>query len=141
MKKSMNVEINIPNKSEFVAVARLAISGVAGRMNFSIEDIEDIKIAFSEACNNAVQYAFDTDDEIVNIVCEMFEDKLNILVIDKGKGFDYEKVINQKPVEATNDKLGLGLGLTFIKSLMDDMEVKSVIGQGTIVTMTKSISN
>ena len=36
-------KIEIPCSSEFVGVVRLAISGLASRMQFSIEEIEDIK--------------------------------------------------------------------------------------------------
>ena len=65
-------------------------------MNFSIEEIEDIKIAVSEACTNSVQYAFDdTDNERVFISFNLFKDKLEIIIKDKGEDIDE---IEKKPL-------------------------------------------
>ena len=84
-----NVEFSIPCMSDYVGVVRLAVSGLATRMNFSIEEIEDIKIAVSEACTNSVQYAFDKpENERVFISFNLFKDKLEIIVKDNGKGFE-----------------------------------------------------
>jgi serine/threonine-protein kinase RsbW len=131
------VDLNIPNSAEFVGVVRLAVSGLAARMKFSIEDIEDIKIAVSEACTNAVQYAYEQGiKNIVNIKCFIHKEKLEINVIDKGKGFDVEK-IGKAPAESDNDIPNLGLGITFIKSLMNETEFISKKGSGTTVKMVK----
>ena len=140
-----NVEFSIPCKSDYVGVVRLAVSGLATRMNFSIEEIEDIKIAVSEACTNSVQYAFDdTDNERVFISFNLFKDKLEIIIKDKGRGFDIDE-IEKKPLESRAlDEIDektprLGLGITFIKSLMDETEIDSAPGSGTTVRMAKHI--
>ncbi len=134
------VEIKIPCQSEFVGVVRLAVSGIASRMNFSVEDIEDIKIAVSEACTNCVQHAFPNQaDGSVLIECRMTKEALIIDVIDSGKGFDPKTVKSEKLKSPSNDpdRVGLGLGLTFIKSLMDKAEFISAPGKGTTIRMTK----
>ena len=143
--KPENVEFNIPCMSDYVGVVRLAVSGLATRMNFSIEEIEDIKIAVSEACTNSVQYAFDnTENERVFITFNLLKDKLEIIVKDSGKGFDI-KEIEKKPLEARSlDEIDetaprLGLGITFIKSLMDETDVISEPGKGTTIRMAKHI--
>ncbi len=135
----VKVEMTIPNISEFVGIVRLAVSGIATRMNFTIEEIEDIKIAVSEACTNCVQYAYDKDVlGQVEIHCFLYPDKLEIIVRDKGKGFDVQKALSEKKGELMPNKLGLGLGLTFIKSLMDEAEFHSEVGRGTTIRMIKS---
>lgn len=130
------VKLTIPSLSEYVGVARLAASGIANRLKFSLEDIEDIKIAVSEACTNAVQYAYpETLGEIL-IKFNVDPSKLEIVIQDHGKGFDTSK----KPEENTfedDSKVGLGLGITFMKSLMDEVDYDSKIGQGTVVKLTK----
>ncbi len=134
----VQIEMSIPCISEFVGIVRLAVSGIATRMNFNVEDIEDIKIAVSEACTNSVQYAYEKDSsKRIFITCNMYSDKLEIIVKDEGKGFDVTKSIPHRIDEPEPDRLGLGLGITFIKSLMDDADIQSVIGQGTTVTMLK----
>ena len=80
------VEMRVPAKSQFVGVARLTISGLASRLGFSYDDIEDLKIASSEAVTNAVQHAYKEDEEgEVVIGCALYKDKLEIMVADHGQ--------------------------------------------------------
>ena len=50
------VELRIPCRAEWVAVARLAVAAVANRLHFSIEEIEDVKLAVAEACTAVIQH-------------------------------------------------------------------------------------
>lgn len=138
------INIEIPCASDFVGVVRLAVSGIATRMNFSIEEIEDIKIAVSEACTNSVQYAYDDKSEgRVFITCNLYKEKLEILVQDNGKGFDISEVEATKASKESEpmgeERSSLGLGMTFIKSLMDEAEFQSEKGKGSTVRMAKHI--
>lgn len=134
------VQLSIPAQADFVAVARLTISGVAARMNFTIDDIEDIKVAVSEACTNAVQHAYAGGDGLVTLVATMNEGYLEVSVSDSGKGFDTENIVSSKQDGANDALFGLGLGLTFIKSLMDTCDVISSRGAGTTIRMTKRLA-
>ena len=49
------VELSIPSRPEYVGVARLAILGVASRMRFSYDEVEDIRLAVGEACTRAIE--------------------------------------------------------------------------------------
>lgn len=139
MKKPVEINLSLPPYAEFVSVARLTLSGIATRMNFSIEDIEDIKIAISEACTNIIQHAYTDSDQpgIISIVCSINEERLEITVKDTGKGFDVSSPISAKVDGKDTTQYGLGLGLTFIKSMMDDYSIDSVIGKGTTLRMSK----
>ena len=138
MSESINVELVIPCLSEFVGIARLSVSGIASRMNFSVEDIEDIKIAVSEACTNSVQYAYEKpENEKIYITSTLYDDRLEIIVADNGKGFDVNSIDSNKTIEIIPDKLGLGLGITFIKSLMDEAYIESGSDKGTTIKMVK----
>ena len=143
--ESETIELNIPCMSDYVSVVRLAVSGVATRMNFSIEEIENIKIAVSEACTNAIQYAFDEPkNERVYITFNLNKETLEIIVKDNGKGFNVNDIVND-PIENRNledideNIPRLGLGITFIKSLMDETEITSNSENGTTVKMIKKI--
>ena len=131
--------------SDYVGVVRLAVSGLATRMNFSIEEIEDIKIAVSEACTNSVQYAYDEPEkERVFISFNLFKDKLEIIIKDTGKGFETDALERMPIEERSLDEIDenvprLGLGITFIKSLMDETKITSEPGNGTIIQMAKHI--
>ncbi|MCP4050801.1 MAG: hypothetical protein GY730_08865 [bacterium] len=129
-----NMNVNVPALAEYVSVVRLTASGVASKMNFSLEAIEDIKISVSEACTNVVQYAYKGDiSGRIEVNFTIHVDSLEIYVEDKGIGFDYKEAGKKANVSSMN----MGLGITFIKTLMDDMEIKSEIGKGTTIRMVK----
>ena len=137
-KTLLSTQIDIPCKSEYVAVIRLTISGLASRLNFDIENIEDIKIAVSEACNNTVQHAYpntDCNDARIKLHIETEENEFRITIRDNGIGFDPENVQSTNALD--DNKLGLGLGIAFMKSLMDETIIDSHKGQGTTVTLIK----
>ena len=139
MKKPATLYLNTPCLSEYVGVIRLAVSGLATRMDFTVEEIEDIKIAVSEACTNSVQYAYKNNpDGRIDLTCNSYKDELELIRKDTGCGFEVEEIAAKKP-GITKDKLGLGLGITFIKSLMDKAEIKSTTGKGTTVKMVKKL--
>lgn len=135
------IELTIPAKADFVGVVRLAVSGIASRMGFSYDDIEDLKVAVAEACTNAVHHAYKDQRGEILIFCGIFPDRLEIEVVDRGPSFDIAEVQARSgplnghmPVHALPER---GLGLYLMKSLMDRVEIK---GDGGIaVTLTKYI--
>ncbi|MBM7644680.1 serine/threonine-protein kinase RsbW [Scopulibacillus daqui] len=135
-----SIELTIPAKPEFVGVVRLTISGIANRMGYTYEDIEDIKIAVSEACTNAVNHAYREDEDgKISLKIDSFEDRIEIMVIDRGKSFDFQETIsNLRPIDPSMslDKINEGgLGLFLIETLMDKVTISG--DSGVIVVMTK----
>lgn len=134
------IELKIPAKPEFIGIARLTTSGIANRMGYSYDDIEDIKIAVSEACTNAVNHAYkESEQGTVNVILNIYDDRIEILVVDQGQSFDYEHVIRnlepinaEKAIEHMNEG---GLGLFLIETLMDEVTISG--HSGIIVKMTK----
>ena len=141
MSQPLEMTLSIPCASEFVGVVRLAVSGLATRMNFNIEEIEDIKISVSEACTNAIQHAYpnitNPNDGKIDIFAKIYADRLDITVRDYGVGFNLGTIGTSEQKEKSQEKFGLGLGLTFIKSLMDDTDFQSIAGKGTTIHMIK----
>jgi serine/threonine-protein kinase RsbW len=137
-KKEVITEIKIPAKPELLSTVRLTISGLASQMNFSEESIEDIKVAVSEACTNVVQYAYPkkNSNNLIFITIKQRPKNLEITIKDNGKGFDHKN----PPTRAIHDKdIHLGLGIVFMKNLMDKVEIDSKPNKGTIVTLIKKI--
>lgn len=137
------IEMRVPAKAQYIGVARLAISGLASRQGFTYDEIEDLKIASSEAITNAVQHAYKDDDKGEVIVgCALYEDKLEIMIADYGKSFDFEET--KKRVGPYNDQEEVqfiregGLGLYLMETLMDEVKVHR--GEGVTVFMTKYLS-
>lgn len=138
MKPYDYIEIKIPSKAQYIGITRLAVSGIASRLGFSFEAIEDIKIALSEAVTNAIQHAYD-DTGIIIVGCALYKDKIELIVSDFGQSFDYDKTKKETgPFEGEEDITELregGLGLYLIESLMDEVTITE--NEGVTVFMIK----
>lgn len=141
MTQPIQITLTIPSLSDYVGVARLTASGIASRMKFTHEDIEDIKIAVSEACTNAVQYAYGDSMGDITLVFNLLENALEIRVKDQGKGFDSTAPVDSQAAMNDPDKMGLGLGIVFMRSLMDHVEHRSTPENGTEVLMVKNLTS
>lgn len=142
MKPFDYIEMKIPAKAQYVGVIRLTISGVASRMGFTYDDIEDLKIATSEAITNAVQHAYKENDEGEIVVgFALYEDRLEVIVADHGSSFDFIKVKEEVGPYNEGSQVDMlregGLGLYLIESLMDDVKISQK--EGVTVFMTKYI--
>lgn len=127
------INISLPSKPEYVSVARLTASYIASQMNFDIEDIEDIKLAVGEACNNVVLHSGSDstyDMTIINNVAE-----LKIEIRDQGKGFEMGQY-KHPSLDLLQEN---GMGLFIIQSLMDDVIIETSNDVGTKIIMTKII--
>ena len=137
------IELTIPCKSEYVGVARLAISGIASRMAFSYDDVEDIKIAVGEACINAIKHAYPPsyskknvkESNNILIRCFTYSSKLDIIVKDNGIGFNIGQVTKDKENGHPKNRLGIFL----MKSLMDEVNYSPNLSIGTEVHMRKNL--
>lgn len=119
------VELKIPSELGFEKIAREAVANVAKHLSFSDERIEDIKLAVSEACTNAISYGSEGNGQAkIVIVLTAEEDKLGITIKDPGYGGtppndftepDIHKMINGEA------RYG-GMGLYIIQELMDSAE-------------------
>ena len=122
------VELEIPAEPEFVGLVRLFVSSLATtRRELADDRIDDLKLAVSEACTNAIDAhaGSDTDDRVVVTWAEG-DDRLEVAVNDRGPGFDLSSLPQHPPVtdpERLNFERGLGIPL--IRSLVDEVDFKT----------------
>jgi serine/threonine-protein kinase RsbW len=126
------VEMRIPRRAEWVAVARLAVAAVANRLRFSIEEIEDVKLAVAEACTTCILQP-DAGEQI-EIYCETKDDGLTVRV--RSVAVEGQPIA-APPTPDSDARVG-ALGIFLIQSLMDS--VKYDAGRGTDLVMTKKVS-
>ncbi|SER38320.1 serine/threonine-protein kinase RsbW [Gracilibacillus ureilyticus] len=134
------IEMKVPAKPEYVGVVRLSTSGIANRMGFSYEEIEDLKVAISEAMSNATTHAYeDKEGGEVTVGFGLYEDRLEVMVADRGESFDLKRIKSEigpyKNNQSVEDLREGGFGLFLIEALMDKVEIKN--DYGVIVLMTK----
>lgn len=132
-----NLGLLVPNKPEYVSVVRLTASAIASRMGFNIEQIEDIKVAIAEACTNVIKHGACENDINYSIDFKLDDEKMIVTIKDKGNGFSCD---NMKAPDLTCPKEG-GLGIFIIKSLMDEVDIKSAVGEGTTIQMIKYLGD
>lgn len=126
------VELRIPCKPEYVGVARLAILGVASRMRFSYDQVEDVRLAVGEACTTSVEWAAKNKRENSDIIVRssIEDSKLTVDIIDSA-GERVEVASDQN-----KDFEPESLGALLITLLVDEVIVNP-IDLGTHVKMVK----
>lgn len=140
MTKFDYIEMKLPAKSDYVSVARLTTSGIANRMGFNYEAIEDLKVAISEAATNVVNHAYETEEKgEILIGFAIYSDRIEVMISDRGESFDINKIKDDlgplENVKTTNELREGGFGLFLINALMDKVEINN--NYGVIVHMTK----
>jgi serine/threonine-protein kinase RsbW len=146
------ITLQVPASAEYVDLVRVTLYGIAAKMGFSFEEIEDMKVAVSEACNNAVLHAYGNPQTgrasqapeqplLVEIRFIKREDALSIVVKDNGQSFDASTESKERPPvkrgQSIDDLHVGGLGLYLMQALMDHVEVHS--DSGTEVILTKRL--
>ena len=104
-------------------------------MRFTEESIDDLKIAISEMCTNAIVHTGNGREGKAPILVRFLVGAgfLTIEVSDRGPGFDPSRVLDNEPT----DLLNRGFGIPLIKSLVDDFACDSRLQEGTVVSITK----
>lgn len=131
------VELKIPARAEWVAVARLAVAAVASRLRFSVDEIEDIKLAITEACTNCIQHGSAADQ--IEITSELMSDEVRLSVRDHGVGQRLGTV--EKESGFAEGKRTEELGVFLIRALMDDVSYRADPREGTELVMIKRVSS
>jgi serine/threonine-protein kinase RsbW len=127
------VVLVLPNKPDYVSVARLTASGIASRMGFDVETVEDIKLALAEACTNAIKHGCCEESKEYKVKFGVEQNCLTISISDKGCGVDKREICQP---DFQNPKEG-GLGIFIIHTLMDEVELERLPGSGFTLTMKK----
>lgn len=133
------VKFEFPSKSENISFARACAAAFASQLDFTLEDIEELKLVVSEAVSNSIIHGYDKrPDGVVTLEIRLGEEKtIEFVVEDKGCGIDDVKQAMQPAYSSVSDRMGLGF--VFMQSFMEEMEVTSEVGVGTRVRMYKSL--
>lgn len=119
--------------------ARVVVAVFMSRLDPTLEEIDDVKTAVSEAVTNAEIHGYGGEGGIITVEVETEGKKLTVVVEDYGVGIrDIEKAM--EPM-FTTDKSGTrsGMGFSFMEAFMDEIHVESEPGKGTKVIMSKQI--
>lgn len=143
-KKAMSSEadwfsMEMESKSENEAFARVVVAVFMSRMDPTLEEVEDVKTAVSEAVTNAVIHGYQSGSGNIFIKARIEKRELVVSVTDHGIGIiDVKKAMEPMYTTDTTGERS-GMGFSFMETFMDHVEVQSQPGKGTVVTMRKQI--
>lgn len=135
MENKMGLEFCAKSVNE--GFARVAVAGFFAQLNPTVDEIEDVKTAVSEAVTNAIIHGYGEGEGMVGLSCTYHGNQIEIIVEDTGIGMgDVSKCM--EPFFTTRPELERsGMGFAFMEAFMDEVEVESQPGKGTKVTMKK----
>lgn len=139
MNNSMKIEFLSLSCNE--SFARCVVSAFVSQLNPTLEEIEDLKTAVSEAVTNIVVHAYGDDTGMVYISCELSGNTATITIKDNGCGIEDIALARTPLYTASPESERSGLGFTVMETFTDELFVTSEKGVGTTVTMTKHIGN
>ena len=135
------MKLEFLSKSSNEAFARITVAAFAAQLDPTIEELADIKTAVSEAVTNAIIHGYAERKGTVKMRCQITEQELIIEISDNGQGIENIQLAKQ-PLYTTKPNLERsGMGFTIMESFMDEVEIESIVGMGTKVTMKKKIKN
>ena len=122
------LRLDIPALPAFVGVARSVVATLATTVDGIDDDrLEDLRLAVSEACTNAVEGPTDAGSRVV-LRCVLDDEALDVHIDDAAGGLSAESIAER------------GWGLQLINALVDDVTFERV-GTGTAVTLRMNLED
>ncbi len=122
-----------------VGLARVAVAALASQASFSLQDIDEIKVAVSEAVSNAIVHGYpkksDGEIQVTGVL-----DGVGLTVTIEDWGVGIEDLEQARQPAYSKDPERMGLGFVFMESFMHGLHVESSVGQGTRVEMQRLVT-
>lgn len=137
VKNEMKVEFDSISANE--AFARVAVAAFMAQMNPSMEEVSDVKTAVSEAVTNAIIHGYEGEVHKIAVHACVEGNLITLAVEDWGVGIA-DVSLAMEPLYTTRPELDRsGMGFLFMEAFMDEVQVESEPGKGTLVRMKKRI--
>ena len=133
------MKLEFLSKSNNEAFARITVASFVASLYPTIEEISDIKTAVSEAVTNSIVHGYEDKLGIINLRCKINDREVTIEISDNGKGIENIEMAKQPLYTSKPNLERSGMGFTIMESFMDELQVESVLGLGTKITMKKTI--
>lgn len=136
-KNEMMIEFGSDAKNE--GLARVVVASFLTRTNPTLNEVEDVKTAVSEAVTNSIIHGYENRDGKIIIKAYIEDRTIHIEIIDYGCGIpDINKAL-EPMYTSKGDGNRSGMGFSFMEAFMDELVVESKVGEGTTVKMKKKI--
>jgi len=137
--KGKRFELKVDSKLESLSIISDFITKVMERVGSEARSIFEVQMAVDEACTNIIQYAYPEQKGVIALICELVDDEFVVTIRDKGEPFDPCSV-PPPDLEADLDKRKVGgLGIYFIRKMMDEVSYDFDAEKGNKLTMRKKL--
>lgn len=135
-------KLTTPSQTENLELIRALVAKIAQKTGFGEMAVMQIALAVEEACVNAIKHAHKNNvAKPLRIRIKSDNQKLTVVVIDQGKGFDHQNLKEPDMQEYLAKRRRGGLGIVLMKRLMDEVRFESLKGRGTRVRLVKYLAN
>ena len=131
------MKIEFDSKSENEGFARTTVAVFLTQLDPTLEELADIKTVVSEAVTNSIIHGYENKEGKVVVEVRIEDRDITIKITDYGVGIeDISKA--REPLYTSKPELERsGMGYSFMEAYMDELDVQSSVGAGTVVTMKK----
>ncbi len=139
MMTTNQVTVEFVSNPENERLARVMISAFSTVLDPTLEEMADMKTAVSEAVTNAILHGYEKKRGMICMELQRKNRTITVKISDKGEGIEnIEKAM--EPLYTTKpDQERTGMGFSFMEAFMDELDVVSKVGEGTTVTMKRTI--
>lgn len=138
-KKKEIMRMELESLSENEEFARVAVAMFMSRMDPTMEEIDDVKTAVSEAVTNAIIHGYEKEEGMVHMKLTIKGRELSVEVRDEGVGIADVKKAMEPLYTSKPSRERSGMGFSFMEAFMDEVWVDSAPGRGTVVRMVKRL--
>lgn len=124
--------LGLPGDAVSIPVARHIVRQAMTELGIVPEVIDDVQVALTEACANAVQHSGSVDE--IEVRFDLRDHLATIEVADQGRGFEASDLGPSDIMEPR------GRGVPLMRALVDDLDVDSRPGEGTVIQMQKRLA-
>jgi stage II sporulation protein AB (anti-sigma F factor) len=133
------LKMEIAAKPENVSFARVAVAAFASQLDLTLNELDEIKVAVSEAVSNSIIHGYENNGNgAIQIEVKLNDEGLEIVIIDLGVGISNIDEALQPAFSTDPDRMGLGF--VFMQSFMDDFHIESQPNKGTKLMMRKNLN-
>ena len=137
MKNEIKVAfLAIPENESF---ARMVAAGFVATIDPTLEELNDVKTAISEAVTNAIIHGYEGVEGMVVLQGEINDKEVVFSIEDAGKGIENVEKAMEPMYTTKPEQERSGMGFAFMEAFMDELTVTSRVGEGTRIVMKKKI--
>jgi len=129
---------SFPGRFDSLAAIGEYVTRAAEAAGLDARSVEGVELAVDEACSNIIEHAYGGEGRgDIEVTYRIDGEGLTVVLRDYGRPFDPDRVPEPDLQAPLEDRDAGGLGLHFMRQLMDQVRFEFTAGAGNVLTMVK----